>query len=89
MSSDNHVRHCILFAFHLKNNVLEAEKICSVLGENTVFERTYKKWYKKFRTGNFDLSHQYRSEASKKVEDEKLNQLLQENPCQTQKKLVE
>ena len=31
---------------------------------------------KKFRTGNFDLSDQYRSEAPKKVEDEKQDQLL-------------
>ena len=57
MSSDNYVRHYILFAFQLKKNVLETEEmICSALGENAVSESTYKKWYKKFRTDNFDLS---------------------------------
>jgi len=35
------------------------------------------------------LSDQYRSGASKKVEDEKLNQLLQENSWQTQKEFAE
>lgn len=50
---------------------------------------TYKRWYRKFWTSNFDLSDEYRSGAPKKVEDEELNQLLQENPCQTQKELVE
>lgn len=57
--------------------------ICSALGGNAVSKNTCKRWYRKFWTENFNLSDEHRSGAPKKVEDEKLDQLLQESPCQT------
>ncbi|CAK9816131.1 Mariner Mos1 transposase [Anthophora plagiata] len=85
-----HIRHCILFAFELKKNAAEATKmICSALGENAVTYKTCKKWFQRFHSGNFDLNDAERSRTPKKEEDEKLEQLLNENPCQTQQELAE
>ena len=47
--------------------------------------KTCKKWFQKFRNGDFDLSNQERPDQPKKFEDEKLQQLLEENPPQTEK----
>ena len=46
-------------------------------------------FFEKVQTSNFNLFDQYRSGAPKKVEDEELDQLLQENLCQTRKELAE
>ncbi|KMQ88968.1 histone-lysine n-methyltransferase setmar [Lasius niger] len=51
-----HLRHCILFVFQLqKNAAAVTEMICSALGKSTVIHKTCKKWYQRFRDGNFDL----------------------------------
>ncbi|CAK9827111.1 Mariner Mos1 transposase [Anthophora retusa] len=85
-----HIRHCILFAFELKKNAAEATKmVCSALGENAVTYKTCKKWFQRFRSGNFDLNDAERSGTPKKVEDEELEQLLNEDSCQTQQELAE
>ncbi|CAK9829793.1 Mariner Mos1 transposase [Anthophora retusa] len=63
--------------------------ICSALGENAVTYKTCKKWFQRFRSGNFDFNDAERSGTLKKVEDEELEQLLNEDPCQTQQELAE
>lgn len=84
-----HLRHCLLFAFQLKKNAAEAkDMICSAIGENAVSYSTCKKWFQRFREGNFNLKDEERPGQPKKFEDEELEQLLNENPCQTQKELA-
>lgn len=84
-----HIRHCILFAFQLKKNASEAtEMICSALGESAITYKTCKKWYQRFRSGDFDLSDRERSGQPRKFEDEELEQLLCENSAQTQHELA-
>ena len=54
-----HLRHCLLFAFQLKKNFRRGAKemICLVLDENAVSYSTCKKWFQKFRDGNFNLEN--------------------------------
>ena len=59
--------------------------ICSALGEGAVTYKTCKKWFQRFRNGDFDLSVQERPGQPKKFEDEELKQLLEENATQTEK----
>ena len=67
------LRHCILFAFQLKNNAVKAtEMICSALGEGVVTHKTCKKWFQRFRNGDFDFSNRERPDQPKKFEDEEL-----------------
>jgi len=68
----------------LKKNATEAkEMICSALSENTVSYSTCKRQFQQFREGNFNLQDNERSGQPKKMEEE-LEQILDENPCQTQ-----
>lgn len=70
-----HLRHCLLFAFQLKKNAVEAkEMICSILGEKAVSYSTCKKWFQQFREENFNLQN----DQPKRVEDEELEQILDE-----------
>ena len=62
--------------------------ICSALGEGAVTHKTCKKWFQRFRNVDFDLSDRERPGQPKKFEDEELEQLLEENPTQTEKELA-
>ena len=81
-----HLRHCLLFAFQLKKkNTAEAqEMICSTLGENAVSYSTCKKWFQRFRKGNFNLEDEQRLGQLKKVKDKELEQLWRKTSRQTQ-----
>lgn len=85
-----HLRHCILFCFQMKKNAAQAmELINSTLGEPSVSHSTVKKWFARFRDGNLSLQDDPRPGVPKKFEDEELQALLDENPCQTEKELAE
>ena len=44
---------------------------------------------KRFKSGDFDVEDKERSGQPKKFEDEELEALLDEDPCQTQQELAE
>lgn len=81
-----HLRHNILFTYQLKKNVVEA-MICAALDEDTVTHKMCKKWYQRFRNGDFDLSDRQRPGQPQKFDDEEL-ELLTENSAQTQQELA-
>jgi len=50
-----HFRHLMLFYFWKGKNVAQiAKKICIVYGDSAVAESTVRKWFTRFRNGNFD-----------------------------------
>jgi len=50
---------------------------------------TCKRWYQKFRQGNFNLEDESRAERSQKIGTDKLQTLLNINTAQTEKELAE
>ncbi|GAB6028825.1 hypothetical protein CHUAL_014145 [Chamberlinius hualienensis] len=58
MMSENkeHFRHIMLFYYRKgKNASKTCEKICSVYGADAVDDSTCRKWFRRFRQGNFDV----------------------------------
>ncbi|KAL6260860.1 hypothetical protein P5V15_008390 [Pogonomyrmex californicus] len=63
-----HIRFSIHFAFHLKKNAAEATAmICAAYEENAVSHTTCKRWYQKFRQGDFSLEDERVLDALKRL----------------------
>ncbi|XP_056635563.1 uncharacterized protein LOC130444461 [Diorhabda sublineata] len=60
-----------------------------VYGEHALAERTSKKWFAQFKSGDFGLEDDERAGQPKKIEDEELEALLDEDCYQIQKELEE
>jgi len=61
--------------------------ICAAYGENTVSHTTYKRWYQKFRQGDFSLEDEPRAGCPQKIETDGLEALLDINSAQIEKEL--
>lgn len=90
MASDKqHIRDCLFFALQLKKIPPKGKEIIyKTLREDDVSYSTCKKRFQKFRNGNFNLEDDERAGKLRKFEDGDLEQLLAENPCQTQSNLI-
>jgi len=61
-----HIRFSIHFAFHLKKNAAKATAmICPAYRKNVVSYTICKRWYQKFRQGDFSLEDEPRAGHSK------------------------
>ena len=58
-------------------------------GENAVSHATCKRWYQKFRQGDFSLKDESRAGCPEKIETDELQALLDINSMQTEKELAE
>jgi histone-lysine N-methyltransferase SETMAR len=88
--SKGHLREGLLLCFHLKKNAREAhETLVSAYGDHALGISQCKRWYKKFKSGNFDVENKTRENAPKKFEDAELQALLDEDDTQTQEELAE
>jgi len=83
-----HFRHLILFFYRKgKNATQTANKICAINSENTVAERTVRKWFAKFKAGDFNLENQEGPDRPSTTDEDKT--LIKNNPCYTTRKLAE
>ena len=76
-----HIRHCMLYEFHLENNAnAAASNICAALGEGTVADRTYRDWFKRFRETGTSLEDRPRFERPLHSDIERIKVLIEDNP---------
>jgi len=86
----NYIRFSRHFAFHLKKNAAEAiAMISAAYGENAVSHTTCKRWYQKFRQGDFSLEDESHAGCPQKIEMDELQAVLDINSAQTEKELAE
>ena len=79
-----HFRHLLFFAFHRGQKAAEASRdICMVYGEGVISEYTARKWFAKFKNGNFDIDDTPRSGRPSEFDEGHLKALLKEESRQT------
>ena len=73
----------LIFCYHLKKTAAESHRMLveayGALGKSQCFE-----WFKKFKSGDFDVRNEERGKPPKKFEDSELQALLDEDDAQTQ-----
>jgi len=56
------IRYILQYHYDKDKNVAQAcEKICAIYGENTLSKSAARKWFTRFRAGNFDVKDESRS----------------------------
>jgi hypothetical protein len=62
VEKNEHFRHLLLYEFGRGSKPSEAARnICVFYGEDSIAERTAKKWFAPFKQGNFDMNDTPRS----------------------------
>ena len=83
----------MLFAFNRDGKDAKAAKvareICAVYGEDAMPERTARWWFSRFKNKKFNLKDAARSGRPVGFDEDRLNHLLHENPCQSTRELAE
>ena len=79
-----HFRHLLLFAFHQGQKAAEAAwDICMVYREGLIGKSMARKWFAKFKNGNFDIDNMPRSGRPFEFDEDHFKALSKEESCQT------
>ena len=85
-----HLREVLLFLVNIKKTSAEScEILVEAYGHNAPSESICKQWFRKFKNHNFDLSDKEHEGAQKRFEDEDLEAIFDEDPCQSETQLAE
>lgn len=81
-------RVIFFYEFKLGRSAAEAARnICKAFGEGSVNERTIRRWFAKFSTGDTDLENQPRGRPPTVIENDDLKHTVEGNPYQTVREL--
>ena len=85
-----HSRTALIFCFHLKKTAAESYRLLrEAYGEHAPSQDTCERWFRRFKSGDFDVADKENGKPSKRYEDVELRALLDEDDSQTQKQLAE
>ncbi|XP_018403785.1 PREDICTED: sodium-independent sulfate anion transporter-like [Cyphomyrmex costatus] len=71
----------LIFCFKWKKTAAEAHRMLVEVYESTPSNKTCRKWFRRFQSGNFDVEDKERSGRPKAFEEEELQALVDEDPC--------
>ena len=71
-----------------RNAANAARDVCAIYGEGAVSVRTVQRWISRFKNGNFDLKDAARSGRPIELDEDRLDQLIHENPWRTTRELA-
>lgn len=84
------MRTALVFCFHLKKTAAESHRmLVEAYGEHALGKSQCFEWFRKFRSGDFDVRNEERGRPPKKFEDSELQGLLDEDDSQTQQELAD
>lgn len=73
----------------MKKNASESRRLLvEVYGDNILSNQACSEWFRRFKSGDFDLSDKERGRPPKKFNDADLQALLDEDDAQTQEQLA-
>ena len=72
-----------------KNATQAANKICTVYDEDAVAERTVRKWFARFKAGDFNLEDQEHPGRPSTTDEDQIKTLIENNPRYMTRKLAE
>lgn len=85
-----HFRHIMLFYFRKGKNASQTQKkICAVYGEDAVDDSTCRKWFRKFRENNCNLSDTPRSGRSVEADGKEILALIESDQHRTTREIGE
>ena len=85
-----HFQYLLFFAFHRGQKAAEAvQDICMVYGEGVIGESMARKWFAKFKNGNFDIDDMPHSRRPSEFDKDHLKALSKEESHQTSRELAE
>ena len=75
---NEHFRHILLFYFRKgKNAAQAAKKLRDVYGEEALKDRQCRNWFDKFRSGDFSLKDEKRSDRPNEVDDDQVKTIIE------------
>lgn len=84
------LRTSLIFCFHLKKTAAESHRmLVEAYGDHALGKSQCFEWFKKFKSGDFDVRNEERGRPPKKFEDGDLQGLLDEDDSQTQQQLAD
>lgn len=84
-----HLREVLIYHFNQGKTAAESYRLLSeIYPDHVPNEKTCRKWFARFKTGDFDVKDKERPGQQKKFEDAELEALLDQDPCQTQWELA-
>lgn len=88
--SNQHLREILLHYFLSKKSAAKSHRmLVKVYGKHALSGTTCRDWFRRFKSGNYDLSNKERGKPPRKFEDSELQELLDEDDTQTQKQLAD
>jgi len=84
-----HLREVLIFCFNWKKSAEAHRMLVEVYGDTAPTDKSCRKWFRRFKDGDFSVEDKLRSGQSKKFEDKELEALLEEDQSQTQEELAE
>src|SRR6266536_2734072 len=84
-----HIHQVILFQFNTKKSAAEAARIINEVYPESVDDSTCRRWYQKFKKGDFGLEDKQRTGRPTIIDLEKLKAILELDPYQTLHELAE
>jgi [histone H3]-lysine36 N-dimethyltransferase SETMAR len=88
-ANESHIRNCMLYEFKRKSTAAEATRnICSAWGD-VLNERTCRRWFQKFRSGDFRLEDGHYSGRPREFDIDFLRTMVETDPRLTIQEMSE
>ena len=80
-----HLQKLLIYFFNLKKSAADVYRLLvKTYAEAALSERSGRKWFQRFKNGEFDIENKERSGRPKVCEDAEVEALLDQDSCQSQ-----